>query len=105
NEVQTPLITLSATTGDGVAGLMKALAKEVEEAPGLNGALLSRERHVSHVGQARDALVRATANLRLAPELAAEDIRLAARAFDHITGKIHMDEVLGDVFANFCIGK
>ncbi|MEL6789882.1 MAG: tRNA uridine-5-carboxymethylaminomethyl(34) synthesis GTPase MnmE [Pseudomonadota bacterium] len=105
NEVQTPLITLSATTGDGVAGLMKALAKEVEEAPGLNGALLSRERHVSHVGQARDALVRATANLRLAPELAAEDIRLAARAFDHITGKIHVEEVLGDVFANFCIGK
>jgi tRNA modification GTPase len=37
--------------------------------------------------------------------LAAEDIRLAARALSQITGKISVDEVLGEIFANFCIGK
>ncbi|MCC2646255.1 MAG: trmE [Rickettsiaceae bacterium] len=37
--------------------------------------------------------------------LAAEDIRLAARALSQITGKISVDEILGEIFANFCIGK
>ena len=38
-------------------------------------------------------------------ELAAEDVRLAARALDRITGRIDPEEVLGRIFATFCIGK
>jgi tRNA modification GTPase len=38
-------------------------------------------------------------------ELAAEDVRLAARALDRITGRIDPDHVLGRIFATFCIGK
>jgi tRNA modification GTPase len=38
-------------------------------------------------------------------ELAAEDVRLAARALDRITGRIDPDQVLGQIFATFCIGK
>lgn len=39
------------------------------------------------------------------PELAAEDVRLAARALDSITGRVGAEDVLGRVFATFCIGK
>ncbi|MEO1150114.1 MAG: tRNA uridine-5-carboxymethylaminomethyl(34) synthesis GTPase MnmE [Pseudomonadota bacterium] len=103
-QTKTALLTLSAKTGDGVTALTDYLAEDFNETAG-SPALLTRERHVSHVRQARDALGRAKENLHKVPELAAEDIRLAARAFDHITGKIHVEEVLGDVFSNFCIGK
>jgi tRNA modification GTPase len=39
------------------------------------------------------------------PELAAEDVRLAARALGMVTGEIGVEDVLGEVFATFCIGK
>ena len=39
------------------------------------------------------------------PELAAEDVRLAARALDRITGKIGPEDVLDRIFSTFCIGK
>ena len=39
------------------------------------------------------------------PELAAEDLRLAARALERITGRIGADDILGVIFASFCIGK
>ncbi len=39
------------------------------------------------------------------PELAAEDVRLAARALDRITGRIGPEDVLDRIFATFCIGK
>ena len=38
-------------------------------------------------------------------ELAAEDVRLAARALDRITGRIDPEQVLGRIFSTFCIGK
>ena len=39
------------------------------------------------------------------PELAAEDLRLAARALGRITGRVDVDEVLDVIFRDFCIGK
>lgn len=59
----------------------------------------------------RELLAEAATRLREAmaqegePELAAEDVRLAARALDRITGRIDPEDVLGRVFATFCIGK
>ena len=40
-----------------------------------------------------------------APELAAEDARLAARALGKITGAVGVEDVLGEIFSSFCIGK
>ena len=37
--------------------------------------------------------------------LAAEDLRMTMRAISNITGKITVDEILGEIFSNFCIGK
>jgi tRNA modification GTPase len=59
----------------------------------------------------RDLLTEAAKRLRHALsqdeslELAAEDVRLAARALDRITGRIDPEDVLGRIFATFCIGK
>jgi tRNA modification GTPase len=59
----------------------------------------------------RDLLVAAAQRLRAAIgeadrlELAAEDVRLAARGLDRITGRIDPESVLGRIFATFCIGK
>ena len=66
---------------------------------------MTRARHT-------DAVTRAVANLRSAdarlatdPELAAEDVRLAARALGGITGAVGVEDVLGAIFSSFCIGK
>ena len=65
----------------------------------------TRLRHMEGLGQARDSLLRAQAGLERGAELAAEDVRMAARALERITGRIGTEEVLGQVFASFCIGK
>jgi tRNA modification GTPase len=65
----------------------------------------TRLRHVEGLGEARKCLRRAQVALGLGAELAAEDVRMAARALERITGRIGTEEVLGQVFASFCIGK
>jgi tRNA modification GTPase len=65
----------------------------------------TRLRHIEGLSVARDGLRRAEAALGLGAELAAEDVRMAARALERITGRIGTEEVLGQVFASFCIGK
>lgn len=65
----------------------------------------TRLRHIEGLTTARDFLRRAEGSLALGAELAAEDVRMAARALERITGRIGTEEVLGQVFASFCIGK
>jgi tRNA modification GTPase len=67
--------------------------------------LLTRARHVRAVDEALAALARAQAKIEAAPELAAEDARLAARALGTITGAVGVEDVLGEIFSSFCIGK
>jgi tRNA modification GTPase len=57
-----------------------------------------------HLSAARDYLRRAAQALS-APELAAEDVRLAGRSLALITGAIGVEDVLDEVFASFCVGK
>jgi tRNA modification GTPase len=64
----------------------------------------TRARHVGHLTSARDHLQRALGALDQ-PELAAEDVRLGVRSLAMITGSIGVEDVLGQVFASFCIGK
>jgi tRNA modification GTPase len=64
----------------------------------------TRARHGASLRQARDHLGRALGELA-APELAAEDVRLAGRALARVSGRIDAEDVLGRVFATFCIGK
>lgn len=65
----------------------------------------TRRRHAAHLSQAAGHIERALGALAFGAELAAEDVRLAARALERVTGKIDPDDVLGAVFSTFCIGK
>jgi tRNA modification GTPase len=68
-------------------------------------APLTRLRHQEAVQEGVAALDRAlTASVR-APELVAEDLRLAARALGRVTGRVDMEDVLDRLFSQFCIGK
>lgn len=96
---------LSAKTGAGIPEFLAALAEKSRDlAGGSEAAGLTRARHARAVAQATRALERAETRLA-APELAAEDVRLAARALSSLTGAVDVEDVLGEIFASFCIGK
>lgn len=64
---------------------------------------ITRARYRSQLEKAISYLTRFSMNNDLV--LAAEDVRMAIRSIDNITGKISVDEILGEIFSNFCIGK
>lgn len=97
-------LEVSVKTGAGMEALVAALAEAVG-ASGADGPALTRARHVAAVEEALAALSRAEINIARAPELAAEDARLAARALGKITGAVGIEDVLGEIFSSFCIGK
>ena len=67
--------------------------------------MLTRARHTEAVRYAIGFLETAREKIAEAPELAAEDVRLAMRALGRITGAVDVEDVLGEIFASFCIGK
>ncbi|MBY0562677.1 MAG: tRNA uridine-5-carboxymethylaminomethyl(34) synthesis GTPase MnmE [Hyphomonadaceae bacterium] len=99
-------LTVSAITGKGMAALEAQLAQRVADALGREEApTLTRARHRRLVEEARAALVRALSRLADAPELAAEDVRVAASAIGRLTGRIDVEDLLDEIFLSFCIGK
>ena len=98
---------VSAQTGAGIDLLRQHLkiaggAHDLE-----SGALSARRRHLDALARARDLVGRAAQILRdsRAAELFAEDLRLAQRALSEITGEVTSDDLLGEIFSSFCIGK
>jgi tRNA modification GTPase len=98
------VIRLSALTGDGVAGLRAWLLRVAGWQPHGEGVFLARERHLAAMRGAQANLVSAAANWERL-ELVAEDLRQAQRELDTITGETTADDLLGQIFGRFCIGK
>jgi tRNA modification GTPase len=97
---------LSARTGDGIELLrqhLKASAGYRDE----SGALSARRRHLDALRRAKESVLRAADTLRTtqAFELFAEDLRLAQRSLSEITGDFTSEDLLGEIFGSFCIGK
>jgi tRNA modification GTPase len=100
-------IRLSALTGEGFDALAAHLKACVGFEPEGAGALSARARHVDALAQV-DAYLAATARLLAAhnaPELVAEELKRAQQALGDIVGVESSDELLGRIFARFCIGK
>jgi tRNA modification GTPase len=96
---------LSARSVDGVERLRKALTFHVTAAlSGTEFPAATRLRHAERLREARSYVGRALAETSEV-ELAAEDVRLAARALSRISGRIDPEDVLDKVFSSFCIGK
>jgi len=100
-----PASEVTARGPSDMAWLKQTLTDRVVEAlAGGEPPAATRLRHRELLNEAAQRLRQALAEDE-ALELAAEDVRLAARALDRITGRIDPDEVLGRIFATFCIGK
>ena len=100
------VLGLAARKPGGAEQARIALTDHVMEA--LSGAefpAATRIRHAESLTDARVYLQRALSDVGLEVELAAEDVRLAARALSRITGRIDPEDVLDRVFSSFCIGK
>lgn len=98
---------ISARTGEGVDALVRDIAQTLSQRAVGSGTLI-RERQRLAVEQAVGALDSALHELdggleRI--ELAAEDVRRASRALDKLIGRIGVEDVLGEIFSSFCIGK
>jgi tRNA modification GTPase len=100
------VLPLSAATGAGIDALLAALAKFAERFFTAEPALVTRERHRLALRAASESLDEA---LGLGPEgaeeLIAEQVRLAARALERLTGRIGVEDILDVIFRDFCIGK
>ena len=98
-------VALSAKTGEGVAELVGLLTKRAEEGLGVGEpAVITRARHRAELEAAAEALSRFREE-RGGPEIKTEQLRIAARHLGRLTGRIDVEEVLGAIFSEFCIGK
>ena len=101
------IISLSAQTHDGVQLLRDHLKQAMGFQTGMEGGFLARRRHL-------DALEKAAEHLQIglvqltefhAGELLAEELRLVQTYLSEITGEFTSDDLLGNIFSSFCIGK
>ena len=97
-------IWLSAKTGQGLDLLRAKLLASAGWRPAEEGIFLARARHLAALEQARIHLQAATARPRQL-ELFAEELTLAQRALNDITGEFSADDLLAEIFSRFCIGK
>ena len=102
------LLRLSARTGEGMDGLLDALVGAAGGLQGREHGVITRARHRDVVGRFRAGLAEALGEMEHAEpdmELAAEGLRLAARSLAYLCDPVDVEDVLGAVFSEFCIGK
>ncbi len=95
---------VSAKTGAGVEDLRAWLLDTAGWKPHGEGLFVARERHLTALNAASERLLAATLTAQ-AFELMAEELRLAHRELGRITGETSADDLLGEIFSRFCIGK
>jgi len=104
---QQTTIKLSAKQGVGLSLLTEHLKTSMGFNPEEKNIFLARRRHLDALARANDFLNAGIEQLLSyqAGELFAEDLRLAQQALSEITGKMTPDDLLGEIFSSFCIGK
>lgn len=100
-------LSLSAKTGAGLDLLEQRLCEAAGFHPEQEGVFIARRRHLDALARAREAVetgYRCLADSG-AGELLAEELRQAQQALGEITGDFTTDDLLGEIFSNFCVGK
>jgi tRNA modification GTPase len=102
-----PGLGVSGRTGEGVDALVTEIADRLEQRTASVGIAM-RERHrlamqraVIHLSRTVETLPHVVQH----PEIVAEEVNLAIRDIDSIVGRIDVEDILGEIFSRFCIGK
>jgi tRNA modification GTPase len=101
-------LVLSARTGQGLPELRQALLKQAGWQSAPEGLFIARTRHVQALRKAQEHLHAAQTHAAArdsALDLLAEELRLAHQALGTITGEFSNEDLLGEIFSRFCIGK
>jgi tRNA modification GTPase len=101
-------LVLSARTGEGLEALRERLLAEAGWQPGAESVSIARTRHVEALRRCAAHLAAATRHAEqrdAALDLLAEELRLAHRALGEIVGEFGTEDLLGEIFGRFCIGK
>lgn len=99
---------VSAATGEGLEDLRRDILAGLGAQPSAEGLYIARTRHVHALRRSLEHLERACTHMTApipALELLAEELRLAHNVLGEITGTFTSDELLGQIFGRFCIGK
>ena len=100
-------VGVSAKTGEGLSTLTETIETLLLGDGHQNSQFSARQRHVEALADAnvklKDAL--AAFNVHNAAELLSEDLKLVQSSIDSLTGKVSSDDILGQIFSSFCIGK
>ena len=101
------VIRLSAKTGAGLPLLLDRLQDLAGQGAAGEDVILARLRHVHALERARDRLAQGLGRLTEhgSLELLAEDLRETQQALGEITGALSPDDLLGEIFSRFCVGK
>ena len=108
DSIKIPVIRISAKNKTGIESLRNILATKSKALDaGADTTLVTNIRHIEALTNASTALTRVQNGLAcgIPTDLAAQDIREALYYIGSIVGEISTDEVLGNIFRNFCIGK
>jgi tRNA modification GTPase len=97
-------LAVSAKTGEGLGALRQAILRAAGWSSSGESTFLARERHLRALESARVRLAAAEGEIERA-ELFAEELRLTQEALGAITGEFTADDLLGEIFNRFCIGK
>ena len=98
---------ISGKTGQGISELVENITG-ILESRAANAATATRERHRLAIESAMKSLDAAHIELSHGPdraELAAEEVRSAVRALESLVGRVDVEHILDEIFANFCVGK
>lgn len=99
-------LSVSTATGQGLSELHDWIAARLaQDLSGADFPAVTRERHRRRLAEALCAAEAGRAALEVAPEMAGDDLRRAADALARVTGAIGVEDILGEVFSTFCIGK
>ena len=102
-----PHLSISAKTGQGIEVLKSHLKSIMGFSTAMETGFSARRRHLTAIEKALQFLLNGQEQLQQhhAGELLAEDLRAAQSALSEITGSFTPDDLLGEIFSNFCIGK